>query len=319
MSKSNSKFGILPFQKQPRNPEGLGILRNLFFLMVIVMISGLGCSWKECLFVNMRPEKKIVNSLGIEFPYIPPGKFMMGSPLDERGRWENEILHPVTLTKGFYLQTTEVTQGQWKAVMGNNPSLFTGCGDNCPVENVSWDDVQEFIKNLNKQEGTNKYRLPTEAEWEYACRAGSATVFANGGITELYCGIDPNFDAIGWYCGNSDVTYSGCSDEIYRGGPACAGTHPAAQKLPNSWGLYDMNGNVWEWCADCFDDYRVESVIDPSGPCLSLAAGVEGNSYRVVRGGGWKDYTRDCRAAYRSLDTPGGRYDVIGFRLARSL
>jgi len=173
--------------------------------------------------------KSITNSIGMTFSYIPPGTFMMGSPQDELGRDSRgfgEGQHEVTLTKGYFMQTTEITQGQWKAVMGNNPSLFNNCGDNCPAENFHWDDVQDFINALNQKEKTTKYRLPTEAEWEYAARAGSTTAFPNGDISDIDCN-DPKLDAIGWYCGNADDK-----------------THPVAQKKANKFNLFDMHGNV---------------------------------------------------------------------------
>jgi len=138
------------------------------------------------------PKERFTNSLGMAFVLVKPGKFIMGSPEDEPGRYSGEIPHPVNLTNPFYLQTTEVTQGQWQSLMNENPSSNKGCGDTCPVEQVSWDDVQNFIQKLNQKEGTNKYRLPTEAEWEYACRAGSRKAFSNGGIAELDCGKDAN-------------------------------------------------------------------------------------------------------------------------------
>jgi len=193
-------------------------------------------------------KEQIIKSLGMTFVYISQGSFMMGSPTDELGRWDNEIQHQVTLTKGYFMQTTEVTQGQWKAVMGSNPSYFQNCGNDCPVEQVSWNDVQEFIELLNQKESTNKYRLPTEAEWEYAARAGSSSAFANGNISEKYCDYDPNLDAMGWYCGNAERK-----------------THLVAQKQPNAWGLYDMHGNVWEWCHDWYGSYPDISVTDPGG------------------------------------------------------
>jgi len=154
---------------------------------------------------------QFTNPLGMTFNLIPAGTFTMGSPEDEPGRNDNETQHQVTLTQAFYMQTTEVTQGQWEAVMGENPSSFQDCGDNCPVEAVFWDDIQGFIAKMNER-GEGTYRLPTEAEWEYAARAGSTTAFANGGIPETVCGYDPNLDEMGWYCGNSDVTYSECLD-----------------------------------------------------------------------------------------------------------
>ena len=161
----------------------------------------------------------------------------MGSPETELGRGEDELPHEVTITRGFFLQTTAVTQGQWKAVMGNNPSRFSPKGDDHPVESVSWYDCQKFIERLNSS-GEHIYRLPTEAEWEYACRAGKFSSCSEGEIIELFCDHDPNLDAVGWYCGNSDRA-----------------THPVAQKKPNPWGLYDLHGNVLEWCQDWYGTY----------------------------------------------------------------
>ncbi|MBW2014443.1 MAG: SUMF1/EgtB/PvdO family nonheme iron enzyme [Deltaproteobacteria bacterium] len=253
--------------------------------------------------------QKVANSLGMEFVYVQPGTFMMGSPSNEPGRDNDERQHRVTLTKGFYMQSTEVTQGQWKAVMGNNPSKFKNCGDDCPIEQVSWNDVQQFIRKLNQREGSGTYRLPTEAEWEYAARAGSTMAFANGGISELKCGFDSNLDAIGWYCGNSGVSYSGCYNASKWGGPKCAGTHLVAQKQPNAWGLYDMHGNVWEWCQDWKGDYPSGSVTNPTGP--------SGGSGRVERGGSWIRYASYCRSALRDYVTPGFWYSRLGFRLLR--
>ncbi|MBF0229657.1 MAG: formylglycine-generating enzyme family protein [Desulfamplus sp.] len=199
----------------------------------------------------------------------------------------------------YCMQTTEVTQGQWAAVMGSNPSYFTGCGENCPVEQVSWDDAQVFIAALNaKGEGT--YSLPTEAQWEYAARAGSTTDFANGdmaveGYNNYYCTTpQPNLDAMGWYCGNSAVTYQGCVTlGHFR---ECVGSHSVAQKTPNAWDLYDMHGNVWEWCQDLY---------------------ASSGSYRVVRGGSWNNSADYCRSAARSGNYPDGRDHDIGFRLVR--
>jgi len=235
-------------------------------------------------------ERTFTNSIGIKFVLIPPGAFMMGSPTDEPGREDNEKQHSVTISKGYYMQATEVTQGQWRAIMGDSPSYFKDCGDDCPVEKVSWYDAQEFIKKLNDKEGTDKHRLPTEAEWEYACRAGSTTAFANGGITEKECGCDPNLDAIGWYCGNSE-----------------AQPHPVAQKKPNAWGLYDMHGNVWEWCQDWYGDYLLGNVTDPKGPLSG--------KHRVFRSGGWGINAEGCRSAYRLRNKPGNRYHFGGFRV----
>jgi hypothetical protein len=183
------------------------------------------------------------------FVLIPAGTFMMGSPEDEPGRKDHETLHQVTISKPFYLQTTPVTQGQWKQVMGNNPSHYRG-DDNLPVEGVSWNNVQEFILKLNKMEGTDKYRLPTEAQWEYACRAGSTTA---------YCFGDDR-GRLGEYAWIAD----------YK-------THPVGQKKPNEWGLYDMHGNIRELVQDEAAYYPAGHVTDPEGPSLGFR--------RVLRGG----------------------------------
>ncbi len=237
-----------------------------------------------------QPKEKITNSLGMAFVLIQPGKFIMGSPENEIGRFTGEIPHAVNLTNPFYIQTTEVTQAQWKSVMGKNPSSQKGCGDNCPVEQVSWQDAQQFVQKLNQKEDTDKYRLPTEAEWEYACRAGSTAAFSNGGITELDCGNDANLDQIGWYCGNA-------KDQI----------HPVAQKKPNAWGLYDMHGNVQEWCQDWFGVYPYDEVNNPKGPTKG--------SYRAMRGGTWYSPARDLRCASRFGSPPHYRFRHIGFRV----
>ena len=229
------------------------------------------------------------NSLGMTFNLIPAGTFTMGSPTDELGRYSSETQHQVTLTQSYYMQTTEVTQGQWRSVMGSNPSYFSSCGDNCPVEYVSWDDIQSFLTVMN-QRGEGTYRLPTEAEWEYAARSGSTTAFANGGISVLYCEYDPNLNAMGWYCYNSSET-----------------THPVAQKQANAWGLYDMHGNVWEWCQDWYGSYPTSVVTDPTGPTSG--------SYRVLRGGSWGNGARGCCSAGRSVSLPDYRGISVGFRL----
>jgi len=256
------------------------------------------------------PEKKPVVSF--DFIRIPAGKFMMGSPQNEKGRNDDEISHEVELTNHFLIQTTEVTQGQWKTIMGKNPSHFSNCGDDCPVESVSWVDVQKFIEQLNQFEGKYTYRLPTEAEWEYAARAGTNTAFANGDIQETGCDFDPNLDKMSWYCGNSCVNYEGGYDCSWCGGDCSKwGTRPVAQKLPNSWKLYDMHGNVYEWCSDWYGDYSKKSVINPIG--------AKSGDYRLLRGGSWYDGAGGCRSAVRDGDGPGRRDYDVGVRLAASL
>jgi len=222
--------------------------------------------------------------MGAKFVLIPAGTFMMGSPEDEIGRWDNETLHQVTISKPFYLQTTPVTQRQWEVVMGSNPSFEIG--ENQPVERVSWNDVQEFISKLNTQSGKN-YRLPTEAEWEYACRAGS---------TGKYCFGDDEtiLGEFAWYLDNSDFD-----------------THPVGLKRPNDWGLYDMHGNVWEWVQDWYGVYPSSSVTDSEGP--------SSDSCRVLRGGWANNRAMYSRAAIRSRNNPDFRSLDYGFRVAVSV
>ncbi|MDO4551056.1 MAG: bifunctional serine/threonine-protein kinase/formylglycine-generating enzyme family protein [Planctomycetia bacterium] len=228
---------------------------------------------------------KTINGVQFAFRWCPAGSFMMGSPEDELGRYKDEKQHHVTLTKGFWMLETQVTQEMWQSVMGNNPSDFEG--DDLPVENVSWHDCQKFCQKLRNL-GLN-IQLPTEAQWEYACRAGTTTSLNNGkNITSTY-EICENLDEVGWYAKNSDWT-----------------TRAVGQKKPNAWGLYDMHGNVWEWCADWYGDYPSGSVTDPTGP--------RSGSGRVYRGGGWYYYARFCRSAYRGSGTPTDRGDDLGFR-----
>jgi formylglycine-generating enzyme required for sulfatase activity len=242
----------------------------------------------------------LTNSIGMKFVYIEPGTFMMGSPTNESGRNSNETQHQVTLTKGYYMQTTEVTQGQWKAVMNNTPSYFRGCGDNCPVEYVTWNDVQEFITALNQKEKTDVYRLPTEAEWEYAARAGTTSAYSFGNdSTQL--------SKYGNFC-DSKCTYSWSNDnqnDHYKN------TAPVKSYMPNAWGLYDMHGNVWEWCQDWYGSYPDISVTDPGGP--------SSGSNRVKRGGSWYSNAQSCRSADRYNYSPGYRDYDIGLRLSRTL
>ena len=226
--------------------------------------------------------------------WIPPGTFTMGSPDTEVDRDFNEGPQTtVTLTRGFYMSKYEVTQVEYQTLMGSNPSQFTGDATR-PVEMVTWYDATNYCGQLTQREraarriGTNSvYRLPTEAEWEYACRAGTTTRFSYAD------GDDPGYGLLGnyaWYDDNSGST-----------------THPVGQMLPNPWGLEDVHGNVYEWCQDWYGSYPGGSVTDPQGPATG--------SDRVFRGGSWYGNAEGCRSANRSHDARGSRRYYLGFRL----
>jgi formylglycine-generating enzyme required for sulfatase activity/predicted Ser/Thr protein kinase/DNA-directed RNA polymerase subunit RPC12/RpoP len=228
------------------------------------------------------------NGVKLEMVWIPPGTFMMGSPTTETGRRKDETQHPVTLAKGFWMGKYEVTQEQWQQVMGSNPSRFSNLGPKAPVETVSWDDCQQFLTRLGSQvTGGGRFRLPTEAEWEHACRAGTTTRVNTGG-TEV------DLERAGWHSRNS-------------GQPKSA--HVVGEKAPNAWGLYDVHGNVAEWCQDWYGDYLGSATSDPTGP--------DSGDGRVVRGGSWLILARDYRSAIRFKFGPSDRGGgAIGFRLA---
>jgi len=255
--------------------------------------------------------KQLTNKMGMTFVYISPGTFMMGSPDREPGRDRDEELHEVTLTKPFYMQTTEVTQGQWTNIMGTNPSFFKACGENCPVEQISWNDTQALIQKLNAQDKTIHYRLPTESEWEYASRAGSSEALYSGSIEIIWDRNSPTLDPIAWYGGNSCASYEGgfnCKKWYDTQYPCkTCGIQPVAQKEKNNLGLYDMLGNVWEWCQDWYGDYPTNTITDPIG----LAAG----TLRVSRGGSWSDFASYCRCANRGGVMPEDYNSSIGCRL----
>ena len=222
----------------------------------------------------------IENSIGTRLKLIPAGEFVMGDKKRSDAR-----PHRVRITNPFYLGIYQVTQREWQAVMGGNPSNLKG--DDHPVENVSWDDCQEFIAALNQREGTWQYRLPTEAEWEYACRAGSTTRYCFGNSAA-------QLGRYAWFSKNSGKE-----------------THQVGTKAPNAWGLHDMHGNVWEWCEDWYGDYPKGAVADSQGP--------SDGSNRVNRGGSWLNGAESCASAYRDYNTPSYRYDPLGLRLARSV
>jgi formylglycine-generating enzyme required for sulfatase activity len=252
-------------------------------------------SWKH-MTVNdpVNTPMSYFNRVAQRFRRIPPGRFLMGSPQDEpelESFGADETQHEVTLSRGFWLADSATTQAWWQAVMGNNPSRFQNNSNN-PVETVSWNDAQAFIAQLNAQVQGLSARLPTEAEWEYACRAGTTTPFSFGAnITPEMVNYDGNYP------------YAGGVQGQYR-----EQTVPVKSLPPNPWGLYEMHGNVWEWCQDWFSDYPRGLVADPTGP-------PEGQ-YRVLRGGSWIDFGWVVRSAYRDGFGPDFRSSSTGFRLA---
>ena len=223
-----------------------------------------------------------IKGVSYEMVWVEGGTFRMGATPEQGGDAESDEkpVHSVTLSS-YYIGKTEVTQALWKAVMGSNPSEFKG--DNLPVENVSWNDCQKFIRKLNALTGQN-FRLPTEAEWEFACRGG------NNSRGYKYSGSN-YIDNVAWYGDNSGNK-----------------THPVATKSPNELGIYDMSGNVWEWCCDWYGDYTSGAQTNPKGP--------ESGSLRVRRGGSWLGYARGCPSSNRDYGIPSGRVSYLGLRLA---
>jgi formylglycine-generating enzyme required for sulfatase activity len=236
---------------------------------------------------------------------ISGGTFTMGSPADEADRGADEDLHEVTLTHDYFIGVTEVTQAQWQALMGSNPSNFRTCGDDCPVEKVSWNMVagaDGFIERLNQhltdtgQPGAGLFRLPTEAEWERAARAGTSTRFSHGDASSCdpECVICTDHDPYMWWCGNAD-----------------GASHPVGSKEPNDFGLFDMHGNVWEWVQDVYQEHLgTAPQTDPDGPAPP--------GDRVMRGGSWYWHASSCRSARRHTASTTVTNYTYGFRLARS-
>lgn len=267
-------------------PLRKAVAMNLRLLLAGALLCTVACTQRSTTSQQQTPPRTFTNSIGMKFVWIDPGSFRMGS--DDKGDDEKPA-HTVTLSKGFYLQTTEVTQRQWEAVTGTNPSIFKG--PDRPVVAVSWEAAKEFLKKLNAKEKDSRYRLPSEAEWEYACRAG---------------GQEPdeaaNLDEVAWWYGNSRWIWD-----------SKGATHPVGRKKPNAWGLFDMRGNVREWVEDWYDSgaYVKSRQLDPAGP----GSGV----YRVVRGGSWRDDNPDLfRCARRRRDPPHmPLVGYVGFRCAR--
>ncbi len=239
---------------------------------------------------------KIKISTGLNFVPIASGCFLMGSPLSEKDRAEEEHQHPVCITKDFLMGKYEITQGQWEAIMGQNPSHFNECGARCPVENISWEDIQLFIKKLHKKTGF-KFRLPTEAEWEYAARAGTTTAFSFGDNINT---SQVNYDG--------DYPYKGKTIGLDRKQPVSVGSLPA-----NPWGLHEVHGNVFEFVQDWHDVnyYKLSPKNNPQGP--------KDGSFKIRRGGSWRFDAKFCRSAFRGRFRPDSKSKLLGFRLAMSL
>ncbi|MBF0183126.1 MAG: formylglycine-generating enzyme family protein [Magnetococcales bacterium] len=251
--------------------------------------------------------------------WIPPGRFVMGSPEDEEGRYPDEgPQHEVTFSQGFWLFDTPCTQALWQAVMGNNPSRFRSV--NRPVEQVNFADVQEFLQKMEEQRPGLGLQLPSEAQWEYACRAGSSTALYNGPMKILGERNAPALDAIAWYGGNSGKEFDleqgidSAEWEEKQYDHRQAGTRLVRLKLSNGWGLYDMLGNVWEWCQDHNHDSYQGAPPDGSAWLDSAASADAG---RVVRGGSWNSRARRVRSAMRGWDEPADRRGYLGFRCVR--
>ena len=263
------------------------------FLTILVSMMLAGCGKETSVAPTPTEEPITIPGLNLDMMAIPAGTFVMGSPNDEEGRDDGEGPRTtVTITKPFWLGKTEVTQSQWKAVMGNNPSRFKG--DDLPVEQVSWNDAVAFCEKLNEvardtlPDGYH-YTLPTEAQWEYACRAGTTTRF--------YYGDDDNqLGNYAWYHDNKSLK-----------------TQPVGEKLPNGWGLYDIHGNVWEWCLDWYDKdyYRVSPEINPEGPQGPL-------KMKVLRGGSWVNSIEGVKVVNRARNLPHIKNEIYGFRTALS-
>ncbi len=272
--------------KKPDTPsrKPVPVLSLMLIGILLAGASAIVLGWGE----DLGNPETYTNSAGMEFVLIPNGEFMMGSPSGERGTDGDESpVHKVTIGEPFYLGKYEVTQEQWQKVMGNNPSYFKG--DSLPVERVSWEEAQEFIKKLNEMEKSDKYRLPSEAEWEYACQAGNSARYSFGyDVSSL--------GEYAWYDENS-------GDK----------TQPVGQKNPNLWGLYDMHGNVWEWVQDGWHDSYYGAPSDGS------ARESESNSLKVRRGGSWEGSAGYCRTANRGNSGSGYRSSGLGFRVLSEL
>ena len=273
-------------------PQGVGARNGgcATVLGLVLVAATLGCSEP----MTQLPAHWVEPTTGIELALIPSGTFVMGSPESELGREAQEVEHWVTISRPFYLGRTEVTQRQWLTLMGANPSQLQECGEDCPVEEISWQDAQRFVSRLSQLTGET-FRLPTEAEWEYSCRAGTSTPFHWGD----QLGTDrANYDA--------DPPSPGFQPGLDRGT-----TLPVASFPPNAWGLYDMHGNVWEFCEDLHCPYPTTAATDPIGRCNS--------GLRVIRGGSWHYGADSARCALRYTHRPTDTGPSLGFRIVREV
>ncbi len=251
-------------------------------------------------------EKTLTNSLGMEFALIPAGTFTMGSPPDEPGRERDEVIHTAKISQPFYLQITEVTVKQWRLIMGK--PFFGGKkgSEDMPVVKVSWQDCIKFIKKLNAR-NDGVYRLPTEAEWEYACRAGNTTAY----------GIGDSIDCNSAMYANNTLKSSDCVDAVKSKGLPPDQPAPVKSYAPNALGLYDMQGNVWEWCEDWYYPYKPAVAVKPQSQ--GEAPSIETGTDKVRRGGSWYGTGGRCRCANRNYSHFANRYQTTGFRLVREI
>ena len=295
---------VNPRQSKPRDTQPKiadngkqGKARFAALLLAALTLVGVGGWWLGAApnNLNLGDTKTITLPGGakMEMVWCPAGSFMMGSPASEESRDSDETQHKVTLTEGFWMGKYEVTQAQWESVMGSNSNHSNFKGSDRPVEQVSWDDCQEFIRKINAS-GAVTVSLPTEAQWEYACRAGTTTPFNFGSTLN---GDKANCDG--------NYPYGTTLKGRYRQETASVGSYS-----PNAWGLYDMHGNVWEWCADWYGDYPTREVTNPTGPTAG--------AIRVNRGGSWYLDARYCRSADRGGSGPGYRFSHLGLRLVCS-
>jgi formylglycine-generating enzyme required for sulfatase activity len=263
--------------------------------MAILMQVSVMVGWGQEPATNQQTVIDLGNGVTMAFVWIEPGTFVMGSPRNEIGRHNDEHEHTVRLTKGFWMGKHEVTQEQWRQLMTNNPSYFSKSGDKAPVDQMSWIHCQEFLRRLNALPGNEigAFRLPTEAEWEYACRAGTTTAYHYGEV------LNPT-DANCW-------EYRFAAE---KGRPRKPQTIEVGSFKPNAWGLYDMHGSLWEWCADWYGRYPTQTVVNPKGP--------ERGKLRVVRGGSWRWPALGCRSATRNKRKPGYAHNHHGVRVAAS-